>query len=92
MPLHGWSKSNRNVKFGNVVKREFKEGDLALLLARTSPNKLSKQWIVPGTIRNKMSKTNYVVVIHRKKDMTQIYHSNMLRPYYMRPEDVNLLR
>ena len=74
----------------NTVKRDFKENDLVLVLATSKPNKLSVQWIGPGTIRSKISETNYLVEIPGKKERTQIYHVNMLKPYYKRPEHVNL--
>lgn len=75
----------------NAVKREFKDGDLVLVLATAKPNKLSAQWIGPGTIRSKISETNYVVEIPGKREKSQIYHINMIKPYYKRPEHVNLL-
>ena len=74
----------------NTVKRDFKENDLIFVLATSKPNKLSVQWIGPGTIRSKISETNYLVEIPGKKERTQIYHVNMLKPYYKRPEHVNL--
>ncbi|GFW21312.1 transposon Ty3-G Gag-Pol polyprotein [Trichonephila clavipes] len=40
----------------NAVKREFKDGDLVLVLATSRANKLAVQWICPGTILNKISK------------------------------------
>lgn len=75
----------------NAVKREFKEKDLVLILATSRTNKLSVQWIGPGTIRSKISGTNYVIKISAKKDKTEIYHVNKLKPYYVRPEHVKLL-
>ncbi|GFV32262.1 retrovirus-related Pol polyprotein from transposon 17.6 [Trichonephila clavipes] len=47
----------------NAVKREFKDGDLVLVLATSRANKLAVQWIGPGTILNKISETNYLVEI-----------------------------
>ncbi|MDW0176561.1 MAG: RNase H-like domain-containing protein, partial [Nitrososphaeraceae archaeon] len=76
----------------NAVKREFKEGDLVLIFATSKLNKLSEQWIGPGTVESKISDTNYIVSIPgRKEDRSQIYHINMLKPYYKRPEIVNFL-
>ncbi|GFS49176.1 retrovirus-related Pol polyprotein from transposon 17.6 [Trichonephila clavipes] len=40
----------------SAVKREFKDGDLVLVLATSRANKLAVQWIGPGTILNKISK------------------------------------
>ncbi|GFS76285.1 retrovirus-related Pol polyprotein from transposon 297 [Trichonephila clavipes] len=73
----------------NAVKREFKDGDLVLVLATSRANKLAVQWIGPGTILNKISETNYFVEIPGRRETSQIYHINMLKPYYKRPEHVN---
>lgn len=53
----------------NAVKREFKEGDLVLVLAVARPNKLSVQWIGPGKIKSRISETNYVVELPEKKNL-----------------------
>ncbi|GFU02692.1 retrovirus-related Pol polyprotein from transposon opus [Trichonephila clavipes] len=76
----------------NAVKREFKDGDLVLLLATSRANKLAVQWIGPGTILNKISETNYLVEIPGRQETSQIYHINMLKPYHKRPEHVNGFR
>ncbi|GFT04940.1 retrovirus-related Pol polyprotein from transposon 297 [Trichonephila clavipes] len=73
----------------NAVKREFKDGDLVLVLATSRANKLAVQWIGPGIILNKISETNYLVEIPGRRETSQIYHINMLKPYYKRPEHVN---
>ncbi|GFU09452.1 retrovirus-related Pol polyprotein from transposon 297, partial [Trichonephila clavipes] len=73
----------------NAVKREFKDGDLVLVLATSRANKLAVLWIGPGTILNKISETNYLVEIPGRRETSQIYHINMLKPYYKRPEHVN---
>ncbi|GFT72833.1 retrovirus-related Pol polyprotein from transposon 297 [Trichonephila clavipes] len=75
----------------NAVKREFKDGDLVLVLATSGANKLAVQWIGPGTILNKISETNYLVEIPGRRETSQIYHINMLKPYYKRPEHVNVI-
>ncbi|GFX04047.1 retrovirus-related Pol polyprotein from transposon 17.6 [Trichonephila clavipes] len=75
----------------NAVKREFKDGDLVLVSATSRANKLAVQWIGPGTILNKISETNYLVEIPGKRETSQIYHINMLKPYYKRPEHVNVI-
>ncbi|GFV32658.1 retrovirus-related Pol polyprotein from transposon 412 [Trichonephila clavipes] len=66
----------------NAVKREFKDGDLVLVLATSRANKLAVQWIGPGTILNKILETNYLVEIPGRRETSQIYHINMLKPYY----------
>ncbi|GFV79396.1 retrovirus-related Pol polyprotein from transposon 297 [Trichonephila clavipes] len=75
----------------NAVKREFKDGDLVLVLATSRANKLAVQWIGPGTNLNKISETNYLVEIPGRRETSQIYHINMLKPYYKRPEHVNVI-
>ncbi|GFT20695.1 retrovirus-related Pol polyprotein from transposon 17.6 [Trichonephila clavipes] len=75
----------------NAVKREFKDGDLVLVLATSRANKLAVQWIGPGTILNKISETNYLVEIPGRRETSQIYHINMLKPYYKRPKHVNVI-
>ncbi|GFX92681.1 CCHC-type domain-containing protein [Trichonephila clavipes] len=75
----------------NAVKREFKDGDLVLVLATSRTNKLAVQWIGSGTILNKISETNYLVEIPGRRETSQIYHINMLKPYYKRPEHVNVI-
>ncbi|GFY06852.1 retrovirus-related Pol polyprotein from transposon 297 [Trichonephila clavipes] len=73
----------------NAVTREFKDGDLVLVLATSRANKLAVQWIGRGTNLNKISETNYLVGIPSRRKTSQIYHINMLTPYYKRPEHVN---
>ncbi|GFU36346.1 retrovirus-related Pol polyprotein from transposon 17.6 [Trichonephila clavipes] len=75
----------------NAVKREFKDGNLVLVLATSRANKLAVQWIGPGTILNKISETNYLVEIPCRRETSQIYHINMLKLYYKRPEHVNVI-
>ncbi|GFW94222.1 transposon Ty3-G Gag-Pol polyprotein [Trichonephila clavipes] len=75
----------------NAVKREFKDKDLVLVLATSRANKLAVQWIGPGTILNKISETNYLVEIPGRRETSQIYHINMLKPYYKRLEHVNVI-
>lgn len=65
--------------------REFKEGDLVLVLAPSRPNKLSVSWIGPGEVVKRLSETNYVIQ-YPGKDKTHVYHVNMLKPYYQRSE------
>ncbi|GBL96049.1 hypothetical protein AVEN_200004-1 [Araneus ventricosus] len=74
-----------------AVKREFEEGDLVLIFSNCRANKLSPRWTVPGTILKKLSETNYVVSVPHRKDKSQVYHVNMLKPNYKRPEQINYL-
>ncbi|GFX04601.1 retrovirus-related Pol polyprotein from transposon 17.6 [Trichonephila clavipes] len=75
----------------NAVKREFRDGDLVLVLATSRANKLAVQWIVPGIILNKIPETKYLVEIPGRRETSQTYHINMLKPYYKRPEHVNVI-
>ncbi|KAG8187159.1 hypothetical protein JTE90_020036 [Oedothorax gibbosus] len=74
-----------------AVKREFRIGDLVLIFATFKNNKLSPHWTGPGTILRKFSETNYVVQLPGEKATSKVYHVNMLKPYYKRPEEVNYL-
>ncbi|GFY29347.1 uncharacterized protein TNCV_4724751 [Trichonephila clavipes] len=65
--------------------------DTVLVLATSRANKLAVQWIGPGTILNKISETNYLVEIPGRRETYQIYHINMLKPYYKRPEHVTVI-
>ncbi|KAG8185734.1 hypothetical protein JTE90_000721 [Oedothorax gibbosus] len=74
-----------------AVKREFRIGDLVLIFATFKSNKLSPHWTGPGTILRKLSETNYVVQLPGEKATSKVYHVNMLKPYYKRPEEINYL-
>ncbi|GFY42743.1 retrovirus-related Pol polyprotein from transposon 297 [Trichonephila inaurata madagascariensis] len=75
----------------NAIKREFSEGDLVLVLRMNRPNKLSVQWKGPGRIEKKISETNYVVSFNNNTDSNQVFHVNMLKPYYKRAEFINMI-
>ncbi|GBO11832.1 hypothetical protein AVEN_267197-1 [Araneus ventricosus] len=74
-----------------AISREFKIGDQVLILATHKPNKFAVNWVAPGVIDQKLSNTNYIVKRLDKKGKSQIYHINMLKPYYKHAERVNLL-
>ncbi|KAG8174632.1 hypothetical protein JTE90_013439 [Oedothorax gibbosus] len=74
-----------------AVKREFRIGDLVLIFATLKSNKLSPHWTGPGTILRKLSETNYVVQLPGEKATSKVYHVNMPKPYYKRPEEINYL-
>lgn len=74
----------------NTVRREFEIGDKVLVLAPSPTNKLAVQWHGPGAVEGKISETNYIVKL-AKRDKSQIYHVNLLKPYHQRPEFVNLI-
>ncbi|GBM30804.1 hypothetical protein AVEN_184913-1 [Araneus ventricosus] len=73
------------------MKREFQGGDLVLIFSNCRANRLTLRWTEPGTILKKLSETNYVVSVPHRKDKSQVYHGNMLNPYYKRPEQINYL-
>ncbi|GBN04115.1 hypothetical protein AVEN_232534-1 [Araneus ventricosus] len=75
----------------NAVKREFRVGDLVLVLATSKPNKMAVQWTGPGVIESQISDTNYIVRMGGKKYKTEIYRVNLLEPYHQRPELINLI-
>ncbi|GFV35946.1 hypothetical protein TNCV_2867041 [Trichonephila clavipes] len=75
----------------NAIKREFSEGDLVLVLKMNRPNKLSVQWKGPGKIEKKISETNYVVSFNNNTESNQVFHVNMLKPYYKRAEFINMI-
>lgn len=72
------------------VKRVFQEGDQVLVITPSRANKLSVEWMGPGIVEKQLSETNYVIRFP-EKDKTHVYHVNMLKPYFQRPESVNLL-
>ncbi|GBN83217.1 Transposon Ty3-I Gag-Pol polyprotein [Araneus ventricosus] len=52
---------------------------------------MAVQWTGPRVIESKFSETNYIVRIEGKKDESQIYHVNLLKPCHQRLERVNLI-
>ncbi|GBN93933.1 hypothetical protein AVEN_251357-1 [Araneus ventricosus] len=82
------ARDNRKVWYDkNAVKREFRVGELVLVLATS----MAVQWTGSGVIERKFPETNYIVRMEGKKDKTQIYHVNLLKPYHQRLERVNLI-
>ncbi|GFX28121.1 retrovirus-related Pol polyprotein from transposon 412 [Trichonephila clavipes] len=73
-----------------TIKHQFQPGKLVLVIAPSRPNKLSVQWVGPGEIVQQLSETNYEIKFP-EKDKTNVYHVNMLKPYYQREENINLL-
>ena len=74
-----------------AVERSFKPGDKVLVMNTARPNKLSVNWIGPGTIESKLSETNYIVSVPGRREKSQIYHINLLKPYHQRVEHINVL-
>ncbi|GFW79268.1 retrovirus-related Pol polyprotein from transposon 412 [Trichonephila clavipes] len=75
----------------DAVERKFVEGDLVMVLATSKQNKLEVNWIGPGKVLSRISDTNYVIDLPRRRDRSTIYHVNLLKPYHRRPELVSLV-
>lgn len=50
------------------------------------PNKISGSWIGPGKIETKIFKSPYIVDIPRSRVKAELYHINILKPYFKRTE------
>ena len=74
-----------------TVERSFKPGDLVLVMNTARTNKMSVNWIGPGTIESKLSDTNYIVNVPGRREKSQIYHINLIKPYHQRVEHINVL-
>lgn len=75
----------------DAVDRKFKPGDQVLVVATYKPNKFAVSWIGPGTVEKQISETNYVVNIPGRREPSQVFHVNMLKPYRQRAEMINVL-
>ncbi|GFW01108.1 hypothetical protein TNCV_1763461 [Trichonephila clavipes] len=75
----------------DAVERKFVEGDLVMVLATAKQNKLEVNWIGPGKVLSRITDTNYVIDLPRRRDRSTIYHVNLLKPYHRRPELVSLV-
>ena len=67
--------------------REFKRGDLVLVLLPTTSNKLLAQWQGPYQVVQRMGKVTYLVEMQDKKKRKRIFHVNMLKDYHVREGD-----
>ncbi|GBM36273.1 hypothetical protein AVEN_168811-1 [Araneus ventricosus] len=45
----------------------------------------------PGTVISQISKTNYLVRLTNRREKSEIFHINLLKPYHKRAEIVNVL-
>ena len=59
--------------------REFKRGDLVLVLLPTTSNKLLAQWQGPYQVVQRMGKVTYLIDMQDKKKRKRIFHVNMLK-------------
>ncbi|XP_070548324.1 uncharacterized protein [Ptychodera flava] len=71
--------------------REFKPGDLVLVLFPTQDNPLHVKFSGPYEILKKVNEVDYVVKTPDRRRPTQLCHINMLKPYYQEEKTVNLV-
>ena len=64
--------------------REFKPGDLVLVLLPTSTNKLLAQWQGPYQVVTRMGKLTYLLDMHDRRKRQRVFHVNMLKGYQVR--------
>lgn len=74
-----------------AVERNFSPGDKVLVLTSYKPNKLAVNWVGPGVVEKKISETNYVVGMPGRRRASQIFHVNLMKPYYQRDNLVNAI-
>ena len=67
--------------------REFKMGDLVLVLLPTTSNKLLAQWQGPYQVVQRMGKVTYLIDMQDKRKRKRIFHVNMLKDYHVRELD-----
>ncbi|XP_075726265.1 uncharacterized protein LOC142767909 [Rhipicephalus microplus] len=61
--------------------RQFEAGDQVMRLKPSPKNKLNVQWEGPVEVVKRLSETNYLVTMPRRRKTQQIYHSNLLKQY-----------
>lgn len=69
--------------------RSFGVGDKVMILRPSPKNKLQVQWEGPVEVLQRLSDTNYLVAVPGRRK-TQVYHSNLLKPYQQRQAIVNM--
>ncbi|GBM97181.1 hypothetical protein AVEN_153489-1 [Araneus ventricosus] len=74
-----------------TIERKFKPGDKVLVMATVKPNKLAVSWMGPGTEVSQISETNYIVSLPNRREKSQTFHINLLKPYHKSAETVNVL-
>ncbi|XP_064474611.1 uncharacterized protein LOC135388765 isoform X1 [Ornithodoros turicata] len=70
--------------------RLFSPGQKVMILRPCRQNKLQVQWEGPAQVIEKLSDTNYVVQLGKRKSSVKIYHANLMKPYTDREAIVNL--
>ena len=70
----------------NARQRQFEAGDQVLVLLPTSTNKLVAQWQGPYEVVKKIGKVNYLVHMYDRRKKKRIFHTNMLKQWYVPTE------
>ena len=65
----------------HVRSREFRDGDLVLVLLPSSSNKLLAQWQGPYQVVRRCGKVTYMVDMNDKSKRRRIFHVNMLKGF-----------
>ena len=52
---------------------------------------MSVNWIGPAIVTGVISETNCIIDISEGKNKNIIYHVNLMKPYFKRPEYLNLV-
>ena len=65
----------------NARQREFKPGDLVLVLLPTSAGSLTAQWQGPYPVLHRIGSVNYLVDMHDTRKRERTFHVNMLKKW-----------
>ena len=65
----------------NARQREFKPGDLVLVLLPTSAGSLTSQWQGPYPVLHRIGSVNYLVDMHDTRKRERTFHVNMLKKW-----------
>ena len=65
----------------NARQREFKSGDLVLVLLPTSAGSLTAQWQGPYPVLHRIGSVNYLVDMHDTRKRERTFHVNMLKKW-----------
>lgn len=71
-------------------KRTFKVGDKVMILRPSRQNKLEVLWDGPAEIIECVSEVNYLVRLPGRRQEEQVYHVNLLKPYFERRKMVSI--
>lgn len=65
----------------NARQREFKPGDLVLVLLPTTTSSLTAKWKGPYPVLQKVSSVNYVIDKHDTRKRERTFHVNMMKKW-----------